>query len=44
VLVLHHGRLLADGSASGVTAALGGSTLEEAFISATQTKPQGVAA
>jgi ABC-2 type transport system ATP-binding protein len=44
VLVLHHGRLLADGSASAVTAALGGGTLEEAFISATQTKSQGIPA
>jgi len=41
VLVLHRGRLLADGSAGEVTAALGGDTLEEAFIRATQPK-QGV--
>jgi len=38
VLVLHRGRLLADGSAGEVTAALGGDTLEEAFIHATQPK------
>jgi ABC-2 type transport system ATP-binding protein len=38
VLVLHRGRLLADGTPAEVTAALGGGTLEEAFIHATQTK------
>jgi len=38
VLVLHRGRLLADGSPAEVTAALGGGTLEEAFIHATQTR------
>ncbi|HYJ96983.1 MAG TPA: ABC transporter ATP-binding protein, partial [Burkholderiaceae bacterium] len=43
VLVLHRGRLLADGGASDVTSALGGGTLEEAFIRATQPK-QGVPA
>ncbi|HEY6511784.1 MAG TPA: ABC transporter ATP-binding protein [Burkholderiaceae bacterium] len=43
VLVLHRGRLLADGPASEVTATLGGGTLEEAFIRATQPK-QGVPA
>jgi len=43
VLVLHRGRLLADGSAGEVTATLGGGTLEEAFIRATQPK-QGVPA
>ncbi|HET9207574.1 MAG TPA: ATP-binding cassette domain-containing protein, partial [Burkholderiaceae bacterium] len=43
VLVLHRGRLLADGTATEVTAALGGGTLEEAFIRATQTK-EGVPA
>jgi ABC-2 type transport system ATP-binding protein len=43
VLVLHRGRLLADGTADQVTAALGGGTLEEAFIRATQTK-EGVPA
>jgi len=35
VLVLHQGRLLADGSAAEVAAALGGGSLEEAFIRAT---------
>ena len=35
VLVLHRGKLLADGTPAGVTAALGGGTLEEAFIRAT---------
>lgn len=35
VLVLHKGQLLADGTPSDVTAALGGGTLEEAFIRAT---------
>ncbi len=44
VVVLHRGRLLADGTAQEVTAALGGATLEEAFIAATQTKAQGVPA
>lgn len=43
VLVLHQGKLLADGDAAAVAAALGGGTLEEAFIRAT-TKPQGVPA
>jgi hypothetical protein len=32
VLVLHQGRLLADGTPAAVTTALGGATLEEAFI------------
>lgn len=36
VLVLHRGRLLADGTPAEVTATLGGRTLEEAFIGATQ--------
>lgn len=36
VLVLHRGRLLADGTPAAVTEALGGPTLEEAFIRATQ--------
>jgi ABC-2 type transport system ATP-binding protein len=36
VLVLHRGRVLADGSPAAVTAQLGGATLEEAFINATQ--------
>lgn len=35
VLVLHHGRLLADGTPAEVTAALGGTSLEAAFIAAT---------
>jgi ABC-2 type transport system ATP-binding protein len=35
VLVLHKGRLLADGTPAAVTAALGGDTLEQAFLKAT---------
>jgi ABC-2 type transport system ATP-binding protein len=35
VLVLHHGRLLADGAPLDVAAALGGPTLEAGFINAT---------
>ena len=35
VLVLHRGRLLADGTPGAVTAALGGQTLEDAFVHAT---------
>jgi ABC-2 type transport system ATP-binding protein len=35
VLVLHQGRLLADGTPAEVTARLGGQTLEDAFIHAT---------
>jgi ABC-2 type transport system ATP-binding protein len=35
VLVLHKGKLLADGTPAAVTAALGGATLEEAFLRAT---------
>ena len=35
VLVLHRGKLLADGSPDAVTAQLGGPTLEEAFVRAT---------
>jgi ABC-2 type transport system ATP-binding protein len=35
VLVLHKGKLLADGTPAAVTATLGGATLEEAFIRAT---------
>lgn len=35
VIVLHKGRLLADGTPAEVTAALGGSNLEDAFIRAT---------
>ncbi|MEN9365903.1 MAG: hypothetical protein RL489_261 [Pseudomonadota bacterium] len=37
VVVLHKGRLLADGSPAAVTVALGGDGLEEAFIRATHT-------
>jgi ABC-2 type transport system ATP-binding protein len=36
VLVLHRGELLADGTPAAVTAALGGATLEAAFINATR--------
>ena len=36
VLVLHQGRLLADGSSATVTATLGGATLEGAFLKATR--------
>jgi ABC-2 type transport system ATP-binding protein len=36
VLVLHKGKLLADGTPTDVATALGGGTLEEAFIRATQ--------
>ncbi|ABM95543.1 ABC transporter ATP-binding protein [Methylibium petroleiphilum] len=35
VLVLHQGRLLADGTPADVTAALGGATLEQGFIART---------
>ena len=35
VLVLHKGKLLADGTPAEVASALGGGTLEEAFIRAT---------
>ena len=35
VLVLHKGRLHADGTPTSVTAALGGGTLEDAFMRAT---------
>ncbi len=35
VLVLHQGRLLADGAPAAVAAMLGGATLEEAFLKAT---------
>ncbi len=37
VIVLHKGQVLADGTPAAVTAALGGPTLEQAFIAATQT-------
>ncbi|RVT49271.1 ABC transporter ATP-binding protein [Rubrivivax albus] len=43
VLVLHRGRLLADGTPADVTAALGGAKLEQAFIHAT-TSPEKTAA
>jgi ABC-2 type transport system ATP-binding protein len=36
VLVLHRGRLLADGSPAEVTSSLGGDTLEAAFLNATR--------
>jgi ABC-2 type transport system ATP-binding protein len=39
VLVLHQGRLLAEGTPATVAAALGGATLEEAFLKATAPKP-----
>lgn len=42
VVVLHHGRLLADGTPSAVTAALGGATLEDAFIHATRDQAKEV--
>jgi ABC-2 type transport system ATP-binding protein len=37
VVVLHHGRVLADGAPDAVTAALGGATLEAGFIARTAT-------
>ena len=40
VLVLHQGKLLADGTPAEVAAALGGGALEEAFIRATQVRPE----
>lgn len=43
VVVLHQGRLLADGTPAQVTAALGGESLESAFIRATAARPPGVA-
>jgi ABC-2 type transport system ATP-binding protein len=42
--VLHQGRLLADGTPADVTAALGGPTLEQAFIDATQPKQRETSA
>jgi len=39
VLVLHKGRLLADGTPAAVTAALGGGSLESAFLKATGAVP-----
>ncbi|MBC7717245.1 MAG: ABC transporter ATP-binding protein, partial [Pseudorhodobacter sp.] len=44
VLVLHRGSLLADGTPSEVTSALGGPDLETAFISATRPPLQKAAA
>jgi ABC-2 type transport system ATP-binding protein len=44
VLVLHQGRVLADGSPADVTAALGGTTLEQAFIDATTTTKKEIPA
>jgi len=41
VLVLHQGRLLADGTPAAVTAALGGTTLEQGFIARTTVAPSG---
>lgn len=41
VIVLHKGRLLCDGTPAEVTTALGGPTLEAAFIQATQGSPGG---
>ncbi len=40
VLVLHQGRLLADGTPDAVTRALGGPSLETAFIRSTQTRKE----
>ena len=40
VLVLHQGRLMADGSPDAVTAELGAASLEAGFIARTQTPPQ----
>jgi ABC-2 type transport system ATP-binding protein len=39
VLLLHQGRLLADGAPKAVAAALGGGTLEQAFLRATRAGP-----
>ena len=43
VLVLHQGRLLADGPPAQVAQALGGGRLEEAFLRATQPRAAGMA-
>ena len=43
VLVLHRGKLLADGTPAAVTAALGGPGLEAAFIHATRPMPPAAA-
>jgi ABC-2 type transport system ATP-binding protein len=40
VLVLHRGRLLADGAPAAVTTALGEATLEAGFIACTQAMPR----
>ena len=40
VLVVHKGRLLAEGTPREVTEQLGGTTLEEAFIHATSTRQE----
>jgi ABC-2 type transport system ATP-binding protein len=40
VLVLHQGRVIADGTPADVTAELGGASLEAGFIACTQTSPQ----
>ncbi|HTT10551.1 MAG TPA: ABC transporter ATP-binding protein [Burkholderiaceae bacterium] len=39
VLVLHRGKLLADGTPGAVARSLGGPTLEEAFVAATSAQP-----
>jgi ABC-2 type transport system ATP-binding protein len=39
VLVLHHGRLIADGTPAGVAATLHRATLEAAFLHATRPEP-----
>jgi ABC-2 type transport system ATP-binding protein len=44
VLVLHRGRLLADGAPDAVRRQLGGDSLEEAFITATKTVAAATAA
>jgi ABC-2 type transport system ATP-binding protein len=44
VLVLHRGRLLADGAPDAVRALLGGATLEAGFIARTQAAKEAVAA
>jgi ABC-2 type transport system ATP-binding protein len=38
VIVLHQGAVIADGSPEAVRQALGGDTLEQAFVSATRKK------
>ena len=44
VLVLHRGRLLADGTPDAVRSALGGATLEAGFIARTQKPMEAVPA